>query len=164
MFKKLINKLGIAGVISVTGLLVAGVAFAAFLITQNVSTGNIVTTTSSALQITNSPFNLNGLVAGGSTSPNSLTIKNVSANAGDVKLNLANVTGAGCADLTITVTQGATTLGTFSPVANAATPIDFGVFPPNLSVQFNQVVSASSTATHLGQPCTWDETTTFSGN
>src|SRR5690348_8759807 len=113
---KIINKLGIGGIVGILGLLVTGVAFAAFLITQNVSTGNSVTTTSSALQITNSPFNLNGLVAGGSTPPNSLTIKNVSANAGDVKLGLANVTGTGCSDLTITVSQGSTTLGTFSPI------------------------------------------------
>lgn len=156
MFKKIIKKISLA-----LGLLVVstGVAFAAFSLTQTVSAGNTVTAASTALQITAAPINVSGLVVGGSTSPSTLTIKNISANNGNVALNLASVAGPVCPDLTLTVGGDAT--GSFSPIANASS-VSLGALAPGATLNLTQVVSLSSSSAHLGQQCIWTETATFS--
>lgn len=159
MIKKIIKKLGIGGSIGIGSLLVAGVAFATFLVTQNVSTGNTVTSASAGLTITNTPINTAGLQPGGSTPNNTLVIKNTGNIAGDVKLNIVNATGTICSQMSLAVTGDTT--GSFNPIANGS--IDLGNLNPGSSLNLIQVVSLSSSSTSQGFSCTWNETATISG-
>lgn len=161
MFKKLINKLGIGGVIATSGLLVAGAAFAAILITQTVSTGNSVTAGSNALQITASPISIAGLLPGGTTAPSALTIKNISPSNGDVTLNFTSVSGLLCPDLTLSVSGDVT--GSVTPISNSGT-INLGTVAAGATITLSQTVSRATPPTNLGPSCQWTETATFSGN
>ncbi len=140
----------------------AGIAFATFLVTQSISTGNAVLAGSAGLTVTNTPIGTSGLLEGGSTSPNSLKIQNTGTYVGDVQLNLINVTGALCPDLTLTVTGDPNGTKTFAPIANGSQ--DLGNLAVGATFTLNQVVSMSATSSNLGQPCHWDETATLSGN
>lgn len=155
MLNKLTKKLAI-----IAGLFAgsAGIALAAFLITQTVSVNNTVTAASAGLTITSTPINLTGLVAGGSTAPNALTIKNTGSYAGTVKLNIVGKTGTLCSDISLAVAGDAT--GTFDPVAN--TSVDLGTLAPGATLNLTQVVSMKASSTQMGSNCTWNETATLS--
>ena len=141
MIKGIIKK---AVVVSSLMVVAGGIAFAAFSITQTASNGNKVTSASAGLLVTSSPFNLEGLLQGGSTPNNPLTIKNTGVYAGDVKLNIANPGGGLCPDLTLTV----------SGDASGSTPIavgsmDLGNLAPGATLNLVQVVTMKNPSSLL---------------
>lgn len=138
---------------------IAGVAFATFLVTQTISTGNTVTAESASLSVVSTPFSISSLALGGSTSPNALTITNTGSASGDVKVNIINPTGTNCKYMSLVITGTAS--GT--AILNAATSIDLGNLAAGAIDTLNQVVNLSDNGS-LGGTCSWDETATLSGN
>ena len=64
MIKKIVKRMGKVGITVTVLTLGAGVAFAAFLMTTPISSGNQVTAASPLLQITGNKISLAGLVPG----------------------------------------------------------------------------------------------------
>lgn len=155
--KSIIKKTAIVlGLMVVSG----GLAFAAFSLTVQGSTGNTVTSASPGLQVTSTPISTTGLSAGGSTTPNVLTIKNTGNVGGQVSLNLTSKFGTLCTDLSLAIAGDAT--GTMSPIANGS--VVLGTLNPGATMNLTQVVSMSSTSTATNQTCQWSETATISGS
>lgn len=154
MMKGLIKKTGIVlGMFLVT----AGVAFAAFTLTYNVSSGNTVKAASAALKVTSSVINTEGLTAGSSTAPVALKIENIGSYTGTVKLNVTGTTGSLCNDLTLAI--GGDLEKSFNPIANGS--VVLGELEPGEVFNLTQSVSMKAGSAQFGQTCMWNTTATF---
>lgn len=161
MYKRIAKKLGVGGVLALTGLLIAGAAFAAQLFAAYVSTGNKISAVSAPtgnLSITNNAFNISGLALGGSTSVNPLTIKNTGNTDADLTIGFNQVVGSLCPSLTLTITGDASGSGIIS---NNTGEIDLGTINVGQTFNLNQVISETNNPANQGQNCTWAETATL---
>lgn len=153
MLKGISKKIAIA-----LGLLLgsAGIAFAAFALTFNVSS-NTVTAASAGLTITSQPLNFTGLTAGATSAPANLQIKNTGSYAGTVSLKITGATGTLCNDLSLHIDGDKT--GDVDPIANGT--VSLGVLNPGQTWNLTRTVSMDATSTQLSSSCSFTEQATL---